>query len=132
MDTIEIIRDSLKTVVYGEHGKWLEENKKDTELGYGVFLCDRFSITLCLYTKGLYYKSESADSAKELKITYDDINLVESSLTLDKYSEASRTGNYFQLIPMILKCSSGLYELMVPLIVYSGVLVSLCECSKEI
>ena len=73
MNTIEIIKENLKAVVKGEHGEWLDENINDIKLGNGVFRCDKFTNTLCLYSEGVFYKSANDESARELKIAYSDI-----------------------------------------------------------
>ncbi len=101
MNTVKIIKESLKVVVEGEHGEWLHENINDADLGAGVFLSDKFDNTLCLYSNGVYYKAGNDELARELKIKYSDINSIDSSLTVEKYSEASKTGNYFELISMV-------------------------------
>lgn len=126
----DIVKSDLNNNVKSGYGIWVDSlSNVDNSLGLYIYECNKFdNFKLKIYSKGFIYSGCQDDPI--IKIMFEDIQTITSFLTTMLCSEISRTEDYSRLIPMIVICSDHDYEIKLPFVVYSAILITFNDCIK--
>lgn len=118
----------LTFLVEAGHGHWLP-NLVHPQFGNGIWGYNAKSCKIQIFDVGLIFQ-DTKNSAQN-DIAFADIQDIKSFLTASVISEASRRDNLEMSLPMKIIARGKQFDLDVPLVVYSAVLISIQEHRKK-
>jgi hypothetical protein len=105
------------------HGHWILD-LAHSQFGKGLWEFNSESCDIKIFDNGIVFLTENSE---EIAIDFREIQDIKSFLTGSVISDASRKNSLKMSLPMKISAQGKLFDLDVPLILYSTVLISIQE-----
>ena len=101
----------------------------DDELGNGIWHFDSDSCEISIFCKGFIYLNKV--STEKFKIPFATIQNVKSFLTAIVLSNAAKNNTNIDLVPIQITTLDTCLPLDIPIVIYSGFLITIQESRKK-